>query len=452
MNAKFTALLVATMASFLTPFMASSVNIALPSIGYDFKANAILLNWIATSYLLSAAMFLIPFGRIADIKGRKRIFTAGVSIYTISSLLSAVSGSAGVLIAFRFIQGIGGAMIYGTGVAILTSVFPPGERGKVLGINVASVYTGLSLGPLFGGFLTQHFGWRSIFIVNVLIGLIILFFTVWRLKGEWAEARGERFDIIGSIIYIVMLASIMYGVSNVEFAKPLFAIGLICFVAFLVRESKIDYPVLEIRLFRHNTTFAFSNLAALLNYSATFAITFLLSLYLQYVKELTPQNAGLILISQPVVMAVFSPFAGWLSDRIEPRVVASTGMAIITLGLIIFSRIDTRTPLTHIVGYLMFLGFGFALFSSPNTNAVMSSVKRKFYGIASATLGTMRLTGQMLSMLIIMFIFTIYIGRVEITSELYPQLLTATKVSFITFSTLCFAGIPASLARGKIRK
>ncbi len=451
MNTKSTALLVATMASFLTPFMASSINIALPSIGNDFRANAILLSWIATSYLLSAAMFLVPFGRIADIKGRKRIFVAGISVYTLSSMLSALSGSVETLIAFRFVQGIGGAMIFGTGVAILMSVFPSGERGKVLGINVASVYTGLSLGPVFGGFLTQNFGWRSIFELNVLIGLIILIFTLWKLEGEWAEARGESFDVAGSLIYVVMLASIMYGASDVEYAGFLLIFGLLCFVAFLIHESRTNYPVLDIRLFRHNKVFTLSNLAALLNYSATFAVTFLLSFYLQYIKGLTPQNAGMILISRPAVMAMFSPIAGWFSDRVEPRVVASTGMGIIAFGLAIFSRIDDKTALGYIVLYLMFLGFGSALFSSPNTNAVMSSVERKFYGIASATLGTMRLTGQMLSMLIVMFIFSTHVGRVEITSNLYPQLLTAIKVSFGIFSSLCVAGVFASLARGKIR-
>ncbi len=186
---KRSALLVAALGSFLTSFMSSSVNIALPSIGREFAMDAVLLSWVATSYLLAAAMFLVPFGRIADIHGRKRIFTYGILIYTVSSLLSAISTSAVILICFRILQGIGGAMIFGTAVAVITSVFPAGERGKALGINVATVYSGLSLGPFLGGFLTQHFGWRNIFLVNVPLGGLIMAFIFWKLKGEWVGAK-----------------------------------------------------------------------------------------------------------------------------------------------------------------------------------------------------------------------------------------------------------------------
>jgi EmrB/QacA subfamily drug resistance transporter len=334
--------------------MGSSVNIALPSIGKEFAMDAVLLSWVATSFLLAAAMFLVPSGRIADIHGRKRIFTYGILIYTVSSLLSAISTSAIILISYRVLQGIGGAMIFGTAVAILTSVFPPGERGKALGINVAAVYLGLSLGPFLGGFLTQHFGWRSIFLANVPLGLIIIVIIFWKLKGEWAEAKGEKFDFTGSIIYSLTLVAIMYGFSLLPAMSSawLILIGVLGISAFVVWELRVESPVLNINLFRNNTVFAFSNLAALINYSATFAVTFLLSLYLQYINGLSPQNAGLILISQPVVMAIFSPFAGRLSDRIEPRIVASIGMALASVGLFLFTFLNEKTSLEFIIASL----------------------------------------------------------------------------------------------------
>ena len=436
-------------ASFLTPFTLSSVNVALPSIGNELKVDAITLNWIATAFLLSSAMFLVPFGRLADIKGRRRIFVLGMVIFTVGSLLSGLAFSAEMLIAFRILQGIGGAMIFATGIAILTSVFPLKERGKILGINVASVYTGLSLGPFFGGILTQNFGWRSVFLVNVPIGIFIIILAALKLKAEWADARGESFDFIGSVIYSLMLLFIMLGFSesNLSF---LFA-GFSLLLLFIFWESRVDHPILEIELFRRNATFTLSNLAALLNYSATFAVAYLLSLYLQYIKALTPQQAGFVLVSQPVMQALFSPFAGWLSDRVEPRVVASAGMAITAFGLLIFSTIDESTKLSLIISNLMLMGFGFALFSSPNTNAIMSSVERKFYGLASATLSTMRVVGQMLSMAIVMLIFAIYIGKAPITPKIYPLLLESTRTSFAVFSVLCFFGIFASLARGRVR-
>jgi len=450
---KRSALVVATLTSFMTPFMGSSINIALPSIEKEFQIDAVLLSWVATSYLLAAAISLVPFGRLADIYGRKKIFTYGIVVFTISSFLSAISISAPMLILFRVFQGIGSAMIFATGMAILTSVFPPGERGKVLGINVAAVYIGLSVGPFLGGFLTQHFTWRSIFLVTIPLGLIIISLVLSKLKGEWADAKGEKFDLTGSMIYILAIIAVMYGISLLPAMRSLWLIlfGLSGILAFVKWEMKVENPVFDLNLFRTNRVFAFSNLAALINYSATFAVAFLLSLYLQFIKELSPQSAGLILISQPIVQAVFSPFAGRLSDRIEPRIIASIGMTLSFVGLFLFTFLNENSTLQFIVANLILLGFGFALFSSPNTNAIMSSVEKRFYGLASGSVGTMRLLGMMISMGIATLIFAIFIGRVQITIEYYPVFIKSVEVAFIIFSILCFGGIFASLVRGRLR-
>ena len=449
---KRTALLVAVLASFLTPFMVSSVNVALPAMGKEFGMNAVLLSWVPTSYLLAAAMFLVPFGRIADIHGRKKIFSIGIVVYTTASSLIVLAHSVPVLLGLRVLQGFGSAMIFGTGIAIVTSVFPPAERGRVLGLNVSAVYVGLSLGPFLGGFLTQQFGWRSIFLANVPAGIVALFFIVRRLKGEWAEARGERFDAGGALIYAVSLVIVMYGLTLLPgwsgFLLVLF--GLLWIGAFILWELKAPSPLLDMKLFTTNITFSMSNVAALINYSATFAVTFLISLYLQYIKGFTPQHAGTVLIAQPIVMAALSPIAGKLSDRIEPRIVASLGMGFTALGLALFTLLNEHTGLWFIITNLVLIGFGFALFSSPNTNAVMSSIDRRFYGVGSAMLGTMRLTGQMLSMGIVMVIFALYIGRVQITPEYYPLFMKSLRMSFLLSSALCAAGIFASLTRGKV--
>jgi MFS family permease len=245
----------------------------------------------------------------------------------------------------------------------------------------------------------------------------------------------------------------MYGFSLIPqmLGAELILVSIIGLVVFVMWELKVKAPVLDMNLFRGNTVFTLSILAALINYSATFAVTFLLSLYLQYIKGFNPEETGLILVSQPIMMAVFSPFAGRLSDRIEPRIVASAGMAFTTIGLLLFGFLSERTATGFIVGSLILIGFGFALFSSPNTNAVMSSVEKRFYGVASATLGTMRLTGQMLSMGIATLIFAVYIGSMAITPEYYPLFLRSIRIAFIVFAVLCFAGTFASLARGKVR-
>jgi len=446
-------LLVATMASFLIPFMGSSVNIAIPTIGKEFAMDAVLLSWVATVYLLATAVFLLPFGRIADIYGRKLVFRYGILIYTASSLLSAVATSAIMLISFRILQGMGGAMVFSTAVAMLTSVYPVGERGKALGVNVAAVYLGLSLGPFLGGILTQYFGWRSIFMINVPLGLIIIAAIYWRLEGEWAEAKGDKFDLSGSIIYGLAIVALVYGLSLLPVMLGIWVIlaGILGILVFIWWETKVASPVLQMTLFRNNTVFALSNLAALLSYSATFAVAFLLSLYLQYIKGFSPQNAGLVLVSMPAVQALFSPLAGRLSDRIEPRIIASVGMGLTTIGLGFLIFLGQNTAIGFILVSLAILGFGFALFSSPNTNAIMSSVNKRYYGVASATLATMRQIGMTLSMGIAMLIFALFIGRVEITTEYYPSFLAGMKVAFVVSAALCFGGIFASLARGRLR-
>jgi len=449
-------LVVVTLAAFITPFGGSSVNIALPSIGKEFSMDAISLGWVSTAYLLASAVSLMPSGRIADIYGRKMIFTCGITVFTAASFLMVLCRSAAMLICFRIVQGIGGAMIFGNGVALLTSVFPAEERGKALGVNVAAVYTGLSVGPFLGGLLTLHFGWRSIFWVNVPLGLLVIGLVSFRLRGEWAEASGEEFDLTGSIIYCLGLIAMMYGFSSFSRLGAIVSLGLILagvfgILVFIRWEMGIRSPILDINLFRGNRAFIFSNLAALINYSATFAITFFLSLYLQYLKNLNPQSAGMILMFQPMMMAIGSPFAGRLSDRVEPQFVASAGMALTAVGLFLLAFLNTNTPLGCIVAVLVLIGMGFALFSSPNTNAVMSSVEKRYYGVASGTLGTMRLTGQMFSMGIAMLIFAIHIGHSQITPEYYRLFLRSMRSAFALFGLLCSGGVFASLARGRLR-
>jgi MFS family permease len=344
-------------------------------------------------------------------------------------------------------------MLFGTGIAMLSSAFPPGERGRALGINVAAVYLGLSCGPLLGGLLTQYVGWRSIFFFNVPLGILIIIFSLWKLRAEWAESKGEPFDLVGSLIYCAMLVALMYGFSILPgmAGSLLIATGIAGICAFVAWELRTGRPILDINLFRTNKVFTLSNIAALIHYSATFAIGFLLSLYLQHIKGLSPQNTGIVLISQPLVQAVFSPIAGRMSDRVEPRIVASTGMSITAVGLFLLVFLDAGTGMWFIVSALALLGFGFALFSSPNSNAIMSSVENRLYGVASSMLGTMRLLGQAFSMGITMMAFALYVGATEIVPQHYQMLLKSITAIFTIFGFLCIGGIFASMTRGNLR-
>lgn len=445
-------LFISIVGSFLIAFLVSSINVALPLIGKDLSIGAILLTWINTAYLLTATVLLVPFGRLSDIYGRKRIYLYGVITFTVASMLCAISNSYWTIILARIIQGIGASMLFSTSTAILTSVFPVGERGKALGINTTAVYIGISIGPFLGGILTRNLGWRSIFFFSVILGIFVTALIVSRLKEEWAEAKGEDFDSFGSILYCTALIGIVYGFTKLPdiIGLSLFLLGVLILGMFFLRETRTRNPILDVSLFLNNRVFTFSSLSALINYSATSAIAFLLSLYLQQIKGLDPQNTGIILLFQPLVQALFSPVAGRLSDRIQPGVVASLGMLFTTIGLFLLRFIEVDTPISFIIASAIILGFGFGLFSSPNVNAIMSSVDRKFYGIASSMVGTMRMFGQTFSMGIVTIVFTMTMGELQQIG--HSLMVSSIKLIFTIFSILCFIGIFFSLSRGKLTR
>jgi EmrB/QacA subfamily drug resistance transporter len=447
-------LLVASLSSFLVPYTGSSITVALPAMAGQFHADAVTLGWITSAYIISAAVFIIPFGRYADIVGRKRIFLSGLLVFTLASLACAFSPTEEILIVFRFVQGIGGAMLFATSVAIVTQVYGPGERGAALGITIATVYAGLSVGPFLGGILTDHFGWPAIFLLNVPIGLLTIVLTLRGVRHEWADAAGERFDLGGAVVYGIMLFTLIYGMLMLPDPAGLawIAAAILAAGVFYRIERSSASPLTDLTVFSGNRTFVFSNIAAMINYGATYGVGVLLSLYLQYIQGYSAATAGLILVAQPVVQTVFSPIAGRLSDRIEPRVVSTAGMAITAAGLSLFIFLTPATPAWVIIASLMVMGLGYGLFSSPNTNAIMSSVANRHLGIAAGMNATVRSLGQLLSMAITMSCFAIFIGMVAITPAIYPALMTSVTVAFVVFTLLCIAGIGASYVRGTIHQ
>lgn len=444
-------LLVVTGTAFLVPFIGSAINLALPLLGEEYDSSALLLGWVVTAYLLAAAALLLPFGRLADIIGRRKVFLSGLGFFTLISFLCSQATSVEMLVALRLLQGVAAAMIFSTSIAILTSVYPPTRLGKALGVTVASTYTGLSVGPVLGGWMNHVFGWRSIFYFIVVISLLATMFTAFWLKGEWRGAQGERYDLAGALLYVVGLTAFLYGVSSLSTSTRAWyaaGLGVVCLGLFVWFELGQEHPLIQMKLFVENITFAFSNLAAMINYSATFGLGFLLSIYLQVIMGYNSQTAGLILLSQPLMMALFSPLAGSLSDRIEPRKVATTGMLLSTIGIFVFVFLSQQTSIYLLISNLALIGLGFALFSSPNTNAVMSSVPPRLYGIASSTLGTMRNVGQAVSMAIVTLIMAAYLGQAQL-SQVAPEVLMSTiHIAFMIFFVLCCLGVAASWARG----
>jgi len=451
---RYIILVISTATSFIMPFLVASINVAIPTISREFAMEAVLMAWVGTIYFLSVAMVQVPFGRLADIFGRKKLFIIGLLVTILASFLGAVANSVPMLFISLALMGAGSGIMFNNSISILTSVFPAEKRGRVLGISTAGTYTGLSMGPFIGGTLTEAFGWQSIFMLSGLLSVVLLALVFYALKGEWREAQGEKFDIVGTITYAIAIVLFIYGFSRLPTVSGIiiFLIGVTGLILFARWESRTESPIFDLNLFRKNRVFFFSNLAVFISYIATFAISFLLSLYLQYIKGLSPQTAGLVLITASVLMAVMTPISGRISDKVEPRLVASVGMLLNCVALFLLIFVNDTTALLYIIVALAINGLGIGIFASPNTNAIMGAVDKKSLGVAAGTLGTMRVAGMMVSMGIMMIIFSLYIVQAEITPEYYPQFLTSVRTGFIIFTVFSIFGLFCQLiARGADR-
>ncbi len=448
----YSILTMAAVTAFMGTFLISSVNIALPVIETEFGLDAVRLSWLITAFLLASAIFLLPAGRIGDSQGIRRLFKIGVVVFTVSSLLCAVALSGNMLIAFRFLQGAGAALINTAGPAILVSAFPPTHRGRVLGITISAVYLGLATGPLLGGLITQVMGWRAIFYISTAIGLVTMLLAFMVLGKDLDKPSPKAIHLKGLLFYMPGLVLLVYGTSHIPdwsgWLLLLLGIGLL--TGFWIHEQHNRAPVFDTRLFSRNRLFAYSNLAALINYSATFAIVFFLSLYLQKIQALSPREAGTILIAQPLTMAVFSPLAGRLADKIQVRILASIGMGMCAIGLLAFSLTGTQTPIWAIVAVLIWVGLGFAFFSSPNMSTIMGSVDKTQYGLASGTSATMRVLGQMVSITIATIFFALFFEDHSVMEVSDETFIRAMSLGFLTFSLICAAGVYFSFYRGKV--
>ena len=438
--------------AFTTPLMLSAVNVALPSIADDLAMNAVLLSWVPMAYLMASAMFVLVFGRIADMAGRKRVFLLGTGSVIITSLLAASSINPYMLIGARFLQGLSAAMLYATQVALVSSVFPPPKRGHAIGLTVSMIYLGLTIGPLAGGYVVDAFGWRTSFLVHIPLGLVAIFIGLQYVEGDWkADDRGS-FDLIGALVYALSIMLLCLAVSRIPAISGylLCGVSLLGILFFLFYERVHRHPIMDVSLFFTNRVFTYSCLASLIIYTATFANVVQISLYLQYLKDLSATMAGFIMMCQPLTMALFSPLAGRLSDRFEPRQLATGGMLISAIGLVLLANLTQATPLSYLILALVITGLGFGLFSSPNVNAIMSSVDKQNFGRANGVVATMRIVGQMSSMMLVTLVFALFIGSVQIQPENYDALENAIRTIFTIAACLCVPGLYFSVSRGKL--
>ncbi len=440
--------------AFTTPLMLSATNVALPAIAADLKLNAVMIGWTPMAFLMASAMFVLIFGRIADMLGRKRIFLMGTMCVITTSIIASFATNGMYLITARFFQGISAAMLFATQIAIISSVFPAQHRGRAIGMTISTIYLGLGFGALFGGFLVDYYSWRANFIFHIPISIIVLLIGIFKVPKDWsADERGD-FDLKSAVVYGLSIILLCLGMSNLSESHGIFCLifslfGIVIFIK-LTKQSK--HPIFNISLFEKNRVFMFSCFSSFIIYAAIFSNTFLISLYLQYLRDLSATMAGMIIMTQPLAMAIFSPLTGHLSDKFEPRIIASVGMLVTAYGLFMLGSINTDSAISILITTLIITGLGFSLFSSPNANAIMGSVNKRYYGSATGSLATMRILGQMTSMVLVTFVFSTFIGKTLIDPSVYQNLMRAINICFFIFASLCIPGFIFSLVRGRMHK
>lgn len=406
------------------------------------------LAFVTMLFGLTTAVFLVPFGRISDIAGRKKIFLLGVALFMIYCILSSMISQAWMFYPAVLLGGIGSAMCFSNVLSILSAHFPAEERGKILGMNVAAAYVGSSTGPLLGGFITHYFGWRGVFISLVPLILLCLAAGIKAIPHDETFKR-QPFDIPGSLAWCASISLFIIGISSLGSSHgiPLLGAGIVALLVFLRLEKTRSHPLVDLGLFS-NRVFSMSNLAALIHYGATYSVILMVSMYLQDpgIKAMDASMAGLVLLTQPALQVLCAPLAGSLSDRLPGRWLATGGMTLTMLGLLGLQFVRIDTSLEILVLILAGMGIGYAFFAAPNNNIVMSSVSSQDYGIASGMLATSRIMGMSISLAISTMILTFVAGTVAGGSS--EGFMHGFTLCFQFFTVLSLFGIGASMARG----
>lgn len=439
------------MGSIIVPIGMASVNIAIPDLAADLQANAQMVSWLPTLFILSSVIFMLPAGKLADNYGRKRIYAYGLALNALSSFLCGLGTSIEWVLFWRFIQGASSSMIFGTGVAIITSVTPSNKRGTALGITAACVYIGLTIAPAIGGWLTELWGWRSVFIFQVPVVIALLILIKMRLSGEWKNELRTKYDWWGTGIFAVFSVSLVYGLSVLPswLGFGLLGLSIACLALFVLHQSRSRRPLIRVQMFRESRVFSMSLITSLLMYASNFPLVFLMSLYLQYVKGYSPSHAGQIILVQALAMAVMAPMSGKLSDRFQSRWVASIGCMIVACGLVVLSQMTQQSSVLYIAVSLMLIGIGFGLFSTPNNNAIMGSAQVHEVGVASASMNLSRTIGNLLGMSLVNLMVHYYLGDAQFTQEQNPALIQTITLAINMSLIFVLVACVTSVFRGK---
>lgn len=444
--------LIAVCAGYLiAPMGMAAVNVAIPTLAEDLHANANKVSWLPTLYILSNVALMLPFGKLADNYGRKRMYVWGLALNAIAAFMCAIANSIDVILFWRLVQGAAGAMIFSTGIAIITAVTPGNKRGMALGIVASCVYIGLTLAPAVGGWLTELLGWRAVFYFQIPFVIALLIYIKMKLPGEWKNQHHSRFDWVGSFIFIIFSCALVYGMSVLPtlLGWSLLALSFLCLTAFIVHQSKDKQPLIRVQMFLESRVFSLSLSTSFLMYGSNFAILFLLSLYLQYIKGYSPSYAGQILLIQALCMALVAPLAGKLSDKFQPRIIATSGCFIVGIGFVVLNQIDASSEASYIGISLALIGVGFGLFSTPNNNAIMGAVNEHEVGVASASMNLSRTIGNLVGMSLVNLMMHHYLGDAKLSATQNNGLMQTISLALIMSLSFVVVATILSAMRGK---
>ena len=428
--------------AFAVPVMLSSVNAALPVVAADIRLTALELSWVPTAFLMASSMFVLVFGRLADMWGRRKIFLFGAGTVVASSLLASMASNGSELVFARFLQGFGAAMLYATQMALISSVFTKENRGQAISWLTSLIYVGLAVGPLLGGIMTEYYGWRSVFYLQVPLGLFVLYVGTFRIRTEWSAENFGEFDYIGAFLYVFSIGLLCLGVSAIQSMLGYALILMSCVSGYLFFkfEAKNDCPLWDLSLFHKNRNFLSCCVASLIMYGATFMNVMLISLHLQYFKEMSLIPAAMIMMIQPTVMAICTPLIGRKFNHRNAERYARTGMLLTTIGLFFLALHNAASSLALTAIALTITGLGFSLFSTPNATLLMGSVDNRDLGLASSATSTTRILGQLSSTAIVTLVFAVRIGGAEIMQDDILLLSPAIQTAFFFAACLSLLG------------
>jgi EmrB/QacA subfamily drug resistance transporter len=441
--------------TFMSALDGSVVNTILPIVTGYFHTTVATIEWVVTTYLLVVSGLLLSVGRLGDMRGSKNTYVTGFVIFVIGSALCGFAPAPIYLILARGFQAIGAAMLFANSPAILTKAFPAEQRGQALGLGATMTYLGLTTGPFLGGWLADHFGWHSVFYINVPIGLLAIWLSVNVIPGDAPSERRETFDLWGAFSFMVGLVALLFALNqghNWGWTSAaiigLFIASFLILSLFLQIEKRVAAPMLDLSLFK-SRVFTISTISPLLNYICIYSVLFLTPFYLIQARGLSAAQAGLILTAQPILMAVTAPISGTLSDRVGTRIPTTLGLFIFFCGLLLMSRLTLTSPSSLTALGLAICGLGTGLFVAPNNSALMGAAPRNRQGIAAGVLALARNVGMVLGIGLTGAIFTTVLAHGDQSD---PNLLVhAFNTSLLFTSVVAFLGAVTAYARGDDR-